>query len=461
MAADSGVEHDEQVHPIVGFCHRLEAALDDVGDAAAWSLTPEEERAVLTRLAACSARVGELRLRVLAAADRDDVGKVDGSPSTGAWLAAATRAPRARARADVTLARALDERRLVARDALAHGWLDGDQARVVVTAVEALPAVVSEADRRRAEEHLVALAAVHDAVELRVLARRLHEVIDPEGADEELGRRLAREEREARRATYLRLWEHDDGTTSGRFRIPTLHAHMLRKALDAFTSPRRSGRRELGRHEALTSRPELLGRGLCELIERFPAERMPASGGLNATVVVTLSLEQLRADLGAAALDTGGSISAGEARRLACAAGIIPAVLDGRSMPVDLGREQRLHNRYQRIALGLRQRTCAEEHCDRPAAWAEAHHKHPWARGGSTSVENGELLCSWHHHTTAPTTTPTTSRGDPTEVSASTGGREELDASTRPQQACGSIRRSSSTRCSFERARPSPGPARW
>ena len=127
-------------------------------------------------------------------------------------------------------------------------------------------------------------------------------------------------------------------------------------------------------------------------------DRLPKSGGVNATVVVTMTLEQLRTELAAASLDTGGLLSAGEARRLACEAGIIPLVLGGRSMPLDVGREQRLFTRYQRIALGARQQTCAEQHCDRPAAWAEAHHRTPWAKGGRTAVADAELLCSWHHH---------------------------------------------------------------
>jgi hypothetical protein len=27
-----------------------------------------------------------------------------------------------------------------------------------------------------------------------------------------------------------------------------------------------------------------------------------------------------------------------------------------------------------------------------------AHHTTPWCRGGGISVDQGELLCSWHHH---------------------------------------------------------------
>jgi len=389
----------ERTHPITEFSARLETALDALAEVPAWSMTAEEERTVLVELSRSSARLFELLLRVLAAADRDDVGKVDGSPSTAAWFAAATGRTRGAARSEVALALALDEGFDTTREALSAGRMDAAKASVVVRAVEALPDRVGVEGRARAEAHLVDLASRHDAAELKVLGRRIFEVIDPDAADEELGCQLAREEREARRRTFLQLRENDDGTTEGRFRIPAVQGHMLRKALDAFTSPRRLGvEGRTAEDGTAMDRPELLGRGLCELIERFPLDRLPKARGVNATVVVTMTLDQLRAELGTASLDSGGLLSAGEARRLACEAGLIPMVLGGDSMPLDVGREQRLFTRYQRIAGGVGHRTCAEEHCDRPAAWTEAHHRKPWAEGGRTSLEELELLCPWHHH---------------------------------------------------------------
>ena len=389
----------ERTHPITEFSARLETALDALAEVPAWSMTAEEERTVLVELSRSSARLFELLLRVLAAADRDDVGKVDGSPSTAAWFAAATGRTRGAARSEVALALALDEGFDTTREALSAGRMDAAKASVVVRAVEALPDRVGVEGRARAEAHLVDLASRHDAAELKVLGRRIFEVIDPDAADEELGCQLAREEREARRRTFLQLQENDGGTTEGRFRIPTVQGQMLRKALDAFTSPRRLGvEGRTGEDGTAMDRPELLGRGLCELIERFPLDRLPKARGVNATVVVTMTLDQLRAELGTASLDSGGLLSAGEARRLACEAGLIPMVLGGDSMPLDVGREQRLFTRYQRIAGGVGHRTCAEEHCDRPAAWTEVHHRRSWALGGRTSLEELELLCPWHHH---------------------------------------------------------------
>ncbi len=76
--------------------------------------------------------------------------------------------------------------------------------------------------------------------------------------------------------------------------------------------------------------PERMGAAFCEYIERYPTDRLPEAGGAAATVVVTIRLDQLQDALGAGVLDDNGRISATEARRLACEAAIIPAVLGGR-----------------------------------------------------------------------------------------------------------------------------------
>ena len=84
--------------------------------------------------------------------------------------------------------------------------------------------------------------------------------------------------------------------------------------------------------------------------------------------------------------------------RLACNAGLVPAVLDGDSMPLDLGRSRRRHSRSQRRALALIHDTCAVAGCTRPFAWCEIHHHLlSWANGGRTDLDNGLPLCGHHH----------------------------------------------------------------
>ena len=74
-----------------------------------------------------------------------------------------------------------------------------------------------------------------------------------------------------------------------------------------------------GRRSRSTSRPT-------------PPTDSRMTGGVSATVVVTMTVDTLMGGLKAAQLDTGHRISPGLARRLACRAGIIPAVL-GAELP--------------------------------------------------------------------------------------------------------------------------------
>jgi hypothetical protein len=118
---------------------------------------------------------------------------------------------------------------------------------------------------------------------------------------------------------------------------------------------------------------------------------------VNATVVVTLPLDTLLGGLTAAQLDTGTRISPGLARRWACQAGIIPAVLGGGSQVLDLGRKRRFHTQAQRIALAIEQGGCTAEGCDAPPGMTHVHHDQSWSEGGATSLKNGRLLCGYHH----------------------------------------------------------------
>lgn len=94
----------------------------------------------------------------------------------------------------------------------------------------------------------------------------------------------------------------------------------------------------------------------------------------------------------------GQQMSAQSIRTLACNADIIPMVLGGQGQILDIGRAQRLFPAHLRRALVARDKGCAFPGCSIPATWCEAHHITPWAKGGTTSISQGVLLCSRHHH---------------------------------------------------------------
>ena len=207
-----------------------------------------------------------------------------------------------------------------------------------------------------------------------------------------------------------------DGTTRISGRLPDAAATRLATYLEAFANPRRQtddaaaagDANSTGDPFARLPYPRRLGEAMCAFLESADPTRLPLHGGDATTVVVTLSLDALLAELGTAELlgarlvpgddASGDQITAAQARRLACTAKIIPAVLGGDSLPLDLGRAQRLFSPAQRKALLLRDKTCRAEGCDIPGTWAEAHHLVPWSSAGRTDLANALLLCSHHHH---------------------------------------------------------------
>lgn len=264
---------------------------------------------------------------------------------------------------------------------------------MIVEAVDALPTDLVDTETvGRAEAFLLREARHHDAKALRVLGRRLLEVVAPEVADAEEARRLEAEEAAARARASFTMSDDGHGQVHGRFTMPTLHGSILHKHLMALAAP--------GRNPDLpaeTPTKHKLGHAFMEYVETRPADTVPSSGGLAATVVVTMTLDSLLDGLQAAGLCDGSRISAGEARRLACRAGIIPVVLGGGSDPLDVGRQRRFHTKAMRVAMAMRDGGCSTTGCDRPPAMCHAHHDQPWSRDGHTNLETGRLLCQRHH----------------------------------------------------------------
>jgi len=256
---------------------------------------------------------------------------------------------------------------------------------VIVKGVDALPVE----HRRDAETHLIGCAAEHDPVALRRLAHRVLEVVAPDIAEAHELKALQRQEALAEEACRFTIADDGHGLCHGRFTLPSHVGAMLKQAVLAINSPR---------HRQHSGTPKGLGHAFCEYVTRYPVDRLPQAGGVDATVVVTMTLDNLLGDSHTpATLDTGDPVTADQARKLACEAGIIPMVLGGQSEVLDLGRKKRLYDRHQRIAIRHRDQHCTSHGCEWPAAMCHVHHNTPWSRGGNTNLADGRLLCPRHH----------------------------------------------------------------
>ena len=390
--------HPDATHPVTLALDVVHSALDGLpgelpamasGDYGA--AVVEAERAIR--------RLDAVKLRLVAAADAVDVSREAGLPDTTAWLARNTHATGSSASRQVTLAQDL-ETLPATRSAMDTGAVSVEHARVIARTHDQLPDSLSAEQIVAVEEKLLAWA--HDT-DPQTLARRsrqvLHDITSREEAEAHHADVLMTEERAALAKTRLTLHDNHDGTLTGHFTVPTLAGDILNKVLQQLTAPRRAkpgasdaqGGPLAAKHDPAHQR----GLAFLELLEHLPTDRL--HGKVAATIVITLQHKQLVQDLAAAGVDTGLETSPGDARRIACNAGILPAILNGQSLPLDLGRSKRLFTEAQRTALATRHATCAADGCDRPYAWCELHHADPWATGGPTDLAKAIPLCGWHH----------------------------------------------------------------
>ncbi|HEY4225276.1 MAG TPA: DUF222 domain-containing protein [Pseudolysinimonas sp.] len=260
----------------------------------------------------------------------------------------------------------------------------------------AVPAEVLE----QAAERLCGEAEMLDPDRLQRRAREVRDEIDEDGvADREA-------ERRARRS--LRLVRQADGMTRIIWLLDPESAAVVTEVYDRATSPRRGGPRFIDPEQraaasALRDDPrsteQIASDSFAELLRQSAAVDRDVLLGSGAPAVrVLVTAAALEAGLGHGVLESGESVAIATVERLACAGGALPVILDGAGQVLDLGREQRLYNRRQRLALAVRDGGCMWPGCDRPPSWTEAHHVRQWARDrGRTDLADGILLCRHHH----------------------------------------------------------------
>ncbi|GAA3513945.1 HNH endonuclease signature motif containing protein [Aeromicrobium panaciterrae] len=376
---------------------QLESLTDDLAALEAWTLTGSEVREVAIALQKARTTMDAALTRVAGAADDMGLATDDGATSTTAWLANLTGIHKGEAAKLVGLAR-------VTTEFTGAAWMRGDvtteQAGVIMKAIHALPEWVGDEERADAEQHLIELASDHNLDDLKRLANHVMEVIDPDGADEVLGKKLQAEEARAWDATRLTMRRCGDGTTDGRFKLPDADADVLQAAVEGIIAPRRSSINET-RHGVddfnTLPRAQRMGLAFTELLNHLPTESLPKAGGLAATVAVTIDIDDLRTGQGVATNTSNTTISATKAQRLACNAHLVALYLDSESRVLDHGMTKRLFDRHQRLALAVRDQGCVWPGCDRPPAWCEAHHLNAWSEGGPTDLHQGALFCHFHH----------------------------------------------------------------
>jgi hypothetical protein len=252
---------------------------------------------------------------------------------------------------------------------------------------------------------MIGFAADHGPKGLRDLARYLLEVIAPEIAEASEAAALEVQDREARKNQFLRLRDDGDGCTSISGKLPAADGEALRAVVEAIANSTRTDDTDDGSWaEPALSYEARRAQALMTLVHAYQAGGAgPRNGGDRPRVTVLVNYQDLlRGVAGATLLGSGTRISPSEARRLACDADILPAVLGSDSQILDLGRTTRLFTGDLRQAIALRDQGCVFPGCHREPRDCDAHHLTPWTAGGPTSFDNGALVCPTHHRLVEP-----------------------------------------------------------
>ena len=241
------------------------------------------------------------------------------------------------------------------------------------------------------DEELATAAAASTPAQFR---RYVERVVDQLAADQGLER--AARQRDATSLTkginsetgmYWLRADFDPESGARLFRAIDAQTAALSKATDAASTSASS-----------SDRSNLAARALVGLATSSNRTTRPGRVELLALVDLDTLVSGLR-DHSVCEFDDGTDIPVATMRRLACDAHILPVVLGGDGVALDVGRSRRLATEDQRRALRAMYRTCGIGTCDVPFDRCEIHHVDEWgAHEGDTNLDRLIPSCSRHHH---------------------------------------------------------------
>ncbi|MBX9244177.1 DUF222 domain-containing protein [Actinotalea ferrariae] len=405
---------------VVGSLERAVRELSSLTQGAA-ELGPGARGHLLSALDRAVSTLTALRGQVLVAERSAGTWRGRGDPTFASWRA---RTSRAGARPVLAQLRQADTAALLPRlgAAAREGAVTADHMEALARVVSDAAAPVQDAlAQPEVQEELLAVASRVDAGTFGRAAARIAARLDPRG--------LERSHQAQRAARYLHVTDAADGTRVSGL-LDRMAGHRLRLALEA-VSPRPAADDERTSEqrradaldvlaEAVLADPRTAGGAAVRPHVSFHmsestwaairAERRAraaedarsagpdgADGGVDSD-----------AGNGAAAsappvepvtLDDGTPVPPSEVARALCDCEFTRMVIDADGVPLDIGRARRTYTGAHRRAVVARDRGCGWAGCDAQARWCEVHHIRWWDRDdGPTSVENGVLLCTFHHH---------------------------------------------------------------
>lgn len=333
------------------------------------------------------------QLAFITAAQKQGLAERSGARSIKTWLQRTLNISGCDAATRVTLAEAAEPHDNALAQALRTGRISAEHCRVIARCITALPPHLTAAQRTEAERWLLAQADDLTPAELRQAADRLRFTLDPAQA--------ARAEEKKKADRELNITRQPSGMDLIRLSCEPEMTAKLCTVLEPLAAPAPADDGTPDLRSAACRRADALDSALECLLS---ADTLPTTGGASQQLLVAIPYQSLTEDAATVIgtqpgvlAATGEPISPGAARRIACDATILPVVLGGDSVPLDIGRQRRAAPPQIRAALLQRDGRCAFPGCDPPPGTSHAHHCVHWADHGETSLANMVMLCSAHH----------------------------------------------------------------
>ncbi|GAA2727094.1 hypothetical protein GCM10009866_27560 [Cellulomonas aerilata] len=389
----------------------LRAALEAVGSltATATELDGRQAEAVAVELADVMSRAGVTQARMLAVVEADGIWSVE-SRSLVRWAARRLDVSVRTAQAQVRLGRALRDDLPLTAAAAARGEIGVEHAHVLAALAptsERRRTVLSCPDVECDEAWLVRQAELNTVDDLRTIVRHWAAAADTDADDR--GYVQACERQHLQVSPTLGGY-HVQGFLTvdvGQALVTALEAVTpVPAAGDTSTADQRRAQAvgvlanlvlDKGlAGEGRASRPRLNVLVSYETLQAVTAWAVARQDGFT----LLAAAPEVTADsvLHGPQFEDGTPIPRILLDRLACDGELNRVIFGPQSEILDVGRAERTFTRARRNAIIARDRHCRFPGCSAPPTLSECHHVRHWARDhGSTSVDNGILLC-WHHH---------------------------------------------------------------
>jgi hypothetical protein len=285
--------------------------------------------------------------------------------------------------------------------AQAAGEISEQAARIITSTVRALPVDVDTDYATTVHDTLLGLARKVGPDVVGKAARHALLLADQDGREPD-----ADERRAARRGLHLST--RPDGTASLRGELSAECSELLQTLFDKHAAPRpastatadtggpaTAGGPAKDPRSAAQRRHDALRDGLKKLIRDQDADDR---GGVACTVLLTMDADAWRTGRGHASTGHGALIPAGQAIGWAGGdARVMAVVLDRLRAVTHYSSTRRIFTRSQRLAMTARDRGCTFPGCAAPPGWCEAHHVTDYAETGTTSIDDGTLVCGYDH----------------------------------------------------------------